>query len=623
MTLLSDFDPMAELFSCFPCKEGTGAALDCKRSLAVSKVVMYLRRDRDSYEWALVGERDFVKEEPSYDRWSFRFDAPQICAPDSFGLFYFHFVITTPDGEHTVSQNEWGEGIVIDDDPAALSRWQLSFYRPDYKTPAWIRGAVMYQVFPDRFNRGRGAPKREDAVIIDDWYNGLPEYAHEKNGHIDNNTFFGGTLYGVIDKLDYLCSLGVNVIYLNPIFEAYSNHKYDTGDYSKVDMMFGGDEAFDSLIAECKKRNMKVILDGVFNHTGADSLYFNKNKRYGEGGAYNDESSPYNWYRFISWNDKYDSWWGVRSLPAVDSQNENWREYILGEKGIVRRWIGRGADGWRLDVADELSEPFLRSLRKSAKKENPDALVLGEVWEDASNKISYSARRHYFMGEELDCVMNYPLRNAIISYARDGDADFLFATEKILYSHYPKFVSDSLMNILGTHDTERILTVLGGSPDGCATNEEMAHSRLSGQAREDAKKRLMLASALLYTLPGVPCVYYGDEAGMEGYGDPFCRRPYPWGREDHEILSHYRKLGEIRRAEKLFAEGYYRCVTHNGAIFAFERFSGDESILVVANASGEAAVYELDCRYRSLVSGHFVPSELKLGAFEVQILKKI
>lgn len=461
---------------------------------------------------------------------------------------------------------------------------QLSVYRDDFSTPDWIKGGVMYQIFVDRFARGGSVPVRDDAVLISDWENGEPEFPEVRGGPLKNNTFFGGTLYGVVDKLDYLVSLGVNCIYLNPVFEAYSNHKYDTGDYEKIDEMFGGREAFDLLIAESAKRGIRVILDGVFNHTGDDSKYFNKYGRYGSSGAYRDRNSPYfPWFNFKEYPSEYESWWNVDILPRVKSDEPSYREYMLGENGIVRRYISSGAGGWRLDVADELSSGFLDELRKAVKDRDAEALIIGEVWEDASNKVSYGERRRYLLGSELDSVMNYVMRNAIIEFVTGGKAEDFADRARTLYMHYPKCVSDVQMNVLGTHDTARILNVLGAQYPQDASNGELSRFRLSAKQRETALARLKTAWLICATIPGVPCIYYGDEAGMEGWGDPFCRRPYPWGREDTDLLEFYRRVCRFRRANGAYADGVFRIVRAKDGVLIFSRGEGGRKLYTAVN----------------------------------------
>lgn len=463
----------------------------------------------------------------------------------------------------------------------SASAYQILVYRECFATPAWFKGGIMYQIFPDRFFKSGETLAEKGKWLHRDWHE-TPEFRPNEKGKILNNDFFGGNFRGILKKLDYLQSLHVTVIYLNPIFRAFSNHRYDTGDYMQLDPMLGSEEDFAALVSECGKRGIRLILDGVFNHTGDDSRYFNKYGTYDEIGAYQSKDSKYySWYNFRHFPDKYDSWWGIDVLPAVNENCPSYIDFITGENGVLRRWMKYPLGGFRLDVADELPDEFVAKIRSAVKSANGDAVVIGEVWEDASNKIAYSTRRKYFQGEELDSVMNYPLKDAIINFVVSGNTSLLRRTVGMLLDHYPKCVLDSLMNILGTHDTVRVLTALGGV---CAYNkEEMAVLKLSAEQRAVATERLKIAAILLYTFFGVPCIYYGDEIGMEGYSDPFCRKPFAWDLIDEDILSHYRWLGELRSRYTAFRDGDYRELYHDDNCIVFERRKGKEAAITVAN----------------------------------------
>ena len=463
----------------------------------------------------------------------------------------------------------------------SASAYQILVYRECFATPAWFKGGIMYQIFPDRFFKSGEILVEKGKWLHRDWHE-TPEFRPNEKGKILNNDFFGGNFRGILKKLDYLQSLHVTVIYLNPIFRAFSNHRYDTGDYMQLDPMLGSEEDFAALVSECWKRGIRLILDGVFNHTGDDSRYFNKYGTYDEIGAYQSKDSKYySWYNFRHFPDKYDSWWGIDVLPAVNENCPSYIDFITGENGVLRRWMKYPLGGFRLDVADELPDEFVAKIRSAVKSANGDAVVIGEVWEDASNKIAYSTRRKYFQGEELDSVMNYPLKDAIINFVVSGNTSLLRRTVGMLLDHYPKCVLDSLMNILGTHDTVRVLTALGGV---CAYNkEEMAVLKLSAEQRAVATERLKIAAILLYTFFGVPCIYYGDEIGMEGYSDPFCRKPFAWDLIDEDILSHYRWLGELRSRYTVFRDGDYRELYHDDNCIVFERRKSKEAVITVAN----------------------------------------
>lgn len=538
----------------------------------------------------------------SYDSFDYTFDFDKMCESD--GLFYYHFSFKSNGNTLFVSRNYYDLLPEVIKDENAVSSYQLTIFKSDFTTPDDFKGGIMYQIFVDRFARGgEVVPVRDDVVMNDDWYDGVPEYPEYPGGFVRNNMFFGGTLWGVIEKLDYLKSLGVNFIYLNPIFEAYSNHKYDTGDYTKIDPMFGGEEAFDALISAAKEKGIGVILDGVFNHTGSDSVYFNKNNRYPEPGAYNSKDSRYfDWYMFKNYPDDYESWWGIEILPKINGDNKDFRKFICGENGIIRRYLKRGIYGWRLDVADELKEDMLRDIRTALKSEK-NGVLIGEVWEDASNKVAYDRRRRYFRGSELDSVMNYPLKNAVVEYLKSSDASGIARITTELYTHYPKAVSDVLMNFLGTHDTERILTVLAGEDISGKTNAELSLYRMGDDKKEAAVELLKTAYLIISTMPGVPCIYYGDEAGLEGARDPFNRLPYPWGKENKELVEWYKIIGEIRKHEKVFAEGYYKVLESTGGVLVYDRFDKGTKITVIINRGNEDYTIVSDTERTSLLSG--------------------
>lgn len=557
--------------SAFACSDTVCFLLKVPRSLVSVSAEMTIWRDAYTNENDTPVRQIPLLPQPSEGDWDiYMLTLPLSRLGDgTCGLFYYHYTLQT----HTVP-------ILF---PADADR-QLLLYDDTYITPDWIKGGMIYHVFVDRFRRSGRCPVKPTAVLNPDWEDGVPQYGAYPGAEVSNNVFFGGDLYGITEKLDYIASLGVTCLYLSPVFDAYSNHKYDTGDYLSVDAMFGGDDALQTLIDAAKKRDIRVILDGVFNHTGTDSIYFNREGKYPSSGAYQSETSPYHdWYRFREFPDDYECWWGVKILPRVDCDVPSYRAFIFDQ--VVEKWMNMGISGWRLDVADELSDSFLQAFRKKVKEKNADAFIVGEVWEDASNKISYGGRRRYLWGQELDSVMNYPLRNAIISYVRDGNVRAFIDTVDTLYSHYPKQTADTLMNILGTHDTERILTVLAGDPAGERSNAELSHAKMSPEQRQKGTTLLKLAYTLLVSMPGIPCIFYGDEAGLEGYRDPFCRMPYPWKRQDADLLSFYQTMGSIRRHLPAFADGIYQTVYCDADFLCIRRRNTVQTVLTAVNRS--------------------------------------
>ncbi len=506
---------------------------------------------------------------------------------ENTGLYWYHFIALTTKNERIIEKTEQGADFT-QNEPRS---WQLSVYSSDYTTPEWIMGGAFYHIFVDRFCKSGERPVKEGLIYRDDW-GGIPHYKPDDKGEIRNNDFFGGNLNGVIEKLPYLQELGICCIYLSPVFEATSNHKYDTANYMKIDPSFGDEETFGKLCVEAEKLGIRIICDGVFNHTGCDSVYFNRYGNYGEGGAYNTKDSPfYEWYAFSEWPDKYDAWWGIKTLPQMLKENESFRNFISGEKGVLHKWMSTGAFGWRLDVADELSENFLRQLRKTVKKENTEALIIGEVWEDASTKVAYGSRRHYFEGAELDSVMNYPFKDAIIEYIKTAKAENICETVESICENYPKPSLDCMMNILGTHDTARILTALSGTEYN--TRDERANAKLSETELEHAKTLLRLASVLQFSLPGVPSIYYGDEAGLEGFEDPFNRRCFPWGSEDSELIEWYKSLLKARKACRAFAGGSYRTLRAENGVYSFVRYRSGSKVLTLVNMGSDYVSVEL------------------------------
>ena len=498
-------------------------------------------------------------------------------------LFYYHLVLLRGTDSLYINAIDNVNFYISTNEEKSF---RLLVYSAGFTTPSWFYGGVMYHIFVDRFCKsGKVTQRRKNAEYAPDWYGDITQYGAYPGAHVQNNEFFGGDLWGIIEKLPYLQELGVTVLYLSPIFEAYSNHKYDTGDYSKVDAQFGGREALEALIRQAAEHGMRVIWDGVFNHTGDDSLYFDRYGNYGGIGAYQNPTSPYrDWYHFGKTDDEYEAWWGIKILPKLNHNTPSCREFFTGEKGVGAHYVSAGIGGWRLDVADELSDDFLDAFRASVKKANPEAIIIGEVWENAADKIAYGKRRRYLRGAQLDCVMNYPLRQGILSFILEGNGAALARVLTEIYSSYPKCVCDCLMNVLGTHDTERILSVLGDSASLSLDNALLATHKMDAAARRRGTRLLRLASMIQFTVYGVPSIFYGDEAGMEGGHDPFCRRPFPWGREDEGLEAHYRLLGKIRKLP-VFASGDFQVLEGCQDYIYYIRSLEDTQVHVAVNLS--------------------------------------
>ena len=521
--------------------------------------------------------------------------------PETFGLYFYYFEIQTSRGIRRIDR-QWGSGGVgVIDNIGDRGSWQLTAYKKGFTTPDWLAGGILYQIFPDCFFNSKTKKSNipEDRHYHEDWFD-EPEWRPDENGDVTNSDYFGGDLKGIEKKLPYLQKLGVTCLYLNPIFEAHSNHRYNTADYSKIDPMLGTEKEFKSLCAKAKKLGIRILLDGVFNHTGSDSIYFNKKGRYDAVGAYQSQESPYYpWYTFQQWPNVYESWWGFNTLPNVNETNPEYDTYINGDGGIVQKWLGLGASGWRLDVADELPDPFIDSLSDSAKRQDPDAIVLGEVWEDASNKTAYGIRRRYLLGGQLDSVMNYPFRDAVLGFLTGAKAEDMMEMILSVLENYPPQVVRLLMNHIGTHDTERAITVLAGEPMCNRGREWQCSCKMTKEQWKVGLKKMRLASLMQYTLPGVPCIYYGDEAGVEGYKDPFNRTGYPWGRENKELLAWYEKLGALRTAHLVFKEGEFIPVTACNGVMAYIRRCDSEEILIALNSNEYPQTIQLPLEYQS------------------------
>lgn len=565
------------------CKKPYGA-VPC--GTAVSYTVRPLHREGWS-RCVLVTQREFsgqtaelelpcTGQDGDRNRFSGIFSAP--AEPE---LVWYWFRLFREDGSSILLDRSGYHG------GENVQSWQLTVYE-ESSTPAWFGCGVVYQIFPDRFCRLElpdPAGMVGSRTIHENWSN-LPDWRPDAQGEVRNCDFFGGSLQGILSKLDDLADFGVTVLYLNPVFESASNHRYNTADYRAIDPMLGTEDDFHHLCQEAKRRGIRVILDGVFNHTGSQSRYFNADGFYSDTGAAQSPDSPYyHWYSFHPWPADYDAWWGIRTLPAVREDAPDYRDFIIrGQDSVVRHWLRAGASGWRLDVADELPDDFIGEIRTAMEETAPDSFLLGEVWEDATTKIAYSMRRRYLLGQELHGVMNYPFRTALIAYLLGGDADEFRETLESLRENYPPHAFYSLMNFLSTHDTPRILTVLGADHVP-ASKEERAVFRLSPAQRQLGLKRLRLAALVLFTFPGAPTVYYGDEAGMEGWEDPFNRAGYPWGQEDSELKSFFSKLAHLRREQPALQTGQLHWRWTADSLLVFARELDGQLLTTVVNAA--------------------------------------
>jgi len=437
----------------------------------------------------------------------------------------------------------------------------------EFITPEWVKDAIFYQIFPDRFASSDAVPKPNN---LESWNSAPTRYG-----------FKGGDLLGVVEHLDYLQDLGISALYLNPIFQSTANHRYHTYDYYRVDPLLGGDAAFRTLLTEAHGRGMRIVLDGVFNHASRGFFQFNHIL---ENGA----ASPYlDWFTVRGWplhaysarqKPNYDAWWGLHALPKFNVDSPAVREFLLG---VARYWIEEGVDGWRLDVPGEIKDDsFWREFRRQVKRANPDAYIVGEIWSDA---------RHWLRGDQFDAVMNYPFTKACLSFfvGRNldsalvsgvgyhpvhpaGAGEFAQTIDELLV-RYPVQVTEAQLNLLDSHDTARFLSLARG---------------------DESALRLALLFMMCY--PGAPCIYYGDEVGIEGNKDPDSRRAFPWDERQWnvELLDYVKRCVSLRTSHPALRRGEYRRLLAQSGLYAFGRRLGDETLLCVLNTRTES--WELD-----------------------------
>ena len=514
-----------------------------------------------------VGEVDLVKESKKYYQGQFN-------EFNETGLYFYYFEVDIDENGNNKKLfygKNHEDGNVCEYLYEELNKYQITVHE-DFEIPSWYKEGIMYNIFVDRFNNGNRNKKpsnpKKNSFIYSNWSD-TPMYIKDTNGEIIRWDFHGGNLRGIIDKLPYLSKIGVSIIYLSPIFESSSNHKYTTGDYKTIDPMFGDEEILKELIEKAKKRGINIILDGVFSHTGADSKYFNKFGNYDELGAYQSKDSKYSsWYTFNEFPDDYKCWWGIKDLPNVNELDKNYMDYIIyDEDSVINKWTSMGIKGWRLDVADELPTKFIKELRKELKKNDPQSILVGEVWEDASNKISYNERRNYFVGDQLDSVMGYPFRENIVSFLKGNitsrQLNNKFMTIK---ENYPKESFKANLNLISSHDVTRIKTELN---------------------YDEAKIRLAVATQM--TFEGVPYIYYGDEAGLCGGTDPDNRKTYPWKNEDEDMIEFYKESINTRKKYNVLNNGDTEFIdTNDDDVFGYIRFNdNNEKILILINRSLE------------------------------------
>ncbi|MGN0416737.1 glycoside hydrolase family 13 protein [Anaerostipes faecalis] len=510
-----------------------------------------------------------------------------------------------------------GEGTTYGESPGCF---QITVYEKGFDTPRWMSKGIMYQIFPDRFckcnprnlERGENHHRRmgRDVYIHKEWeerplFGPLPG-----KQFYDPCDYFGGDLEGIISQLDELKKLGVTCIYLNPIGEAASNHRYNTSDYKKVDPFLGTNEDFKRLCKIAKEKRIHVILDGVYSHTGDDSVYFNKKGNYPGYGAYQGPESPYyDWYTFHE-DGTYESWWGFQSLPEVKEMNDKFVNYIItGKNSVLKHWLSLGASGFRLDVADELPDEFIFLMRKTLKSVFKNHVLLGEVWEDVTTKESYGIKRKYALGDGLDSAMNYPFKVNTTNYLL-GYVDAYAMQEFLLgqQCNYPKPFYYAVMNLLSSHDIPRIRTTFAsGMNETLPSREKQAEYVITSKMDKQGARLTRLAMAIQFFIPGMPCIYYGDEYGMHGFMDPFNRETFY--KNDVQVYQELKEITSLRSKEKVLQTGYALYFAVNKNVLAMVRFvanqkdvfgekCGNKALLMLVNPTDQKEKVVFDLRMK-------------------------
>ncbi len=512
------------------------------------------------------------------------------------GLYYFAFKLIINNAEKWIKLKK-NNPELLQDNSEKYDNWTITVYDKNFEVPDWAKGSIMYQIFVDRFYKSSNykAPKIKGRITKK--WGELPEWNLEKNKKDNNVDFFMGNLKGIEEKIPYLKNLGVKILYLSPICMSQSNHRYDIADYEKVDPYLGSSEDLKDLCSKAHRNGMKIILDGVFNHTGNDSKYFNEYGNYNSVGAYQSKKSEYyDWYRKNE-NGDFEYWWGFNNLPECDCYNKGWQDFIYGKNGVIDKWFKTGIDGLRLDVADELTDEFIENIRTAVRRNKKNGFIIGEVWENAIAKEKDGKQRKYLLGTGLDSVMNYPFTNAILKYIRFGDYNYFEKTINEIILQYPKEMINSVMNSLSTHDITRAITTLGG--EGIDKNNDLIwdvnhdrkwqikNEKLTKKQFEEAEKMFKLATIIQYFLPGNTCIYYGDEIGMYGYRDPFNRKCFDWSKTENELNDFFIKIGKIKNSKQFLKNAEFKIIEINEKILVFERYTNEKLLVVFLNRTKE------------------------------------
>ncbi len=484
--------------------------------------------------------------------------------------------------------------------------WKLSV---NFEVPKWAQGKIMYHIFVDRFNResNKSLEQLPNRIIHNSWDEDVI-IGPDNNGRW-NTDFYGGDLKGITEKLDYLNSLGVSIIYLSPIVLSQSNHRYDTADYEVIDPYAGTKEDLRELCNKAHELGIKIVLDAVFNHTGNDSKYFNEYGNFKEKGAFQGpDSRYYSFYhkRFANGKTYFDHWWGIPTLPVCDGDSKDWQEYIYGVGGIIDQWFSLGIDGLRLDVADELTDEFIEGIRKAVKRNKKDGFILGEVWENPMRKN----RRYIESGKAMDSVMNYQLINALIRYYKYADINTLRNVINEIITEYPKETINSLMNFTSTHDITRAINIFGsnefqyyGQWAWNLNSDDRTWQQEYRLTEEQYKRAKEIYASYIYTLaffPGILSIFYGDEIGMQGMGNLANRRPYTWSKQDTDLLNLFQMIGRIRKKESALENADVELIDINEEYMMFKRTTDNEEYLAVISRSDHEVKLILPGEYENI-----------------------
>ncbi|MGL4231359.1 MAG: glycoside hydrolase family 13 protein, partial [Casimicrobium sp.] len=519
--------------------------------------------------------------------------------------------------------NGVGEIVEKPDDAKGIRRFRQTVFDANFKVPDYAPDIVYYYIFPDRFRNGNkendpkpGVDKYQRATVeLHKNWNEKPFKPKSGDGSDDvyNNDFFGGDLAGITEKLDYIKSLGANTIYMTPIFKAPSNHKYDTADYNEIDPYFGTEADFVRLADEAKKRGIRIVLDTSLNHVGSDSRYFDRYGNYaneGKGAFANNKvnaASPYaSWFTIDTSkpnpDQQFKGWTGITDLPEIDKSSPSFRAFAYGNKdSVMKRWLDKGAGGWRMDVAPWVPDDFWREWRAAIKAHRPDAITVSEAWFDCSK---------YLLGDMFDSTMNYIFRNTVQDFAMGGDARKLYKNLELIREAYPPQALYALMNLLSSHDQARALHQFGYQSE--ATSPETIAL---------AKQRLKLAVLFQMTYPGSPTIYYGDEVGVTGGDDPYNRATYPWedlnGKPDNALFIEFKRFAKLRNDHAVLRRGSLEAPIYIDAnVIVLLRKLGSEIALVALNNAAQEKTLTINLpenaannEWRDLLNERTIPTQ--------------